>query len=108
MARFASQEQAQRFSMIVQKATIALPQLQTKQCTTILVIKGSSALLQQVKRLKQETIVLKLTIVLQEQVSIITLRTLAIMTIGEQMLQQDVHEVLVMILVILKCFCFSA
>lgn len=108
MVKYAFQVQAQRFSSIAQKVTIVLLKQQKKQCTTILVIKDSSVLQQQVMLPKQEIIVLKLTSALLEQVSTITLQTLVIMTIGEQMLQLDVQEALVMIQVTLKCSCSNA
>jgi hypothetical protein len=108
MVKFAFQVLVQRFSLIAQKVTIVLLKLQMKLCTTILVIKDSSVLQQQVMLPKQETIVLKLTSALLELVSTITLQTQVIMTIGEQMLLQDVQEALVMIQVTLKCSCSNA
>lgn len=108
MAKFAFQVLALRFSLIALKVIIVLLKLQMKLCTTILVIKDSSVLQQQVMLPKQETIVLKLTSALLEQVSTITLKTQVIMTIGEQMLQLDVQEALVMIQVTLKCSCCNA
>ena len=102
MVRSASQVLVLRFNLIAQKVTFALLQLQMTQCLTILVIKDFSVYHQQVKELRRRTIVLKPTIVLLVQVSTITRVTRIIMTIGAQMLPQDVQGAQVMILVTLK------